>query len=80
MDESEYGVDGRFLRLQEYLADGWEIDPPIFVRPIWHTIHRAQNAYHFILRRQTSLHLLVVPCTLDVDAFVKGKRYPVNHL
>lgn len=80
METWENGSDARFRRLQEYLADGWEIDPPIFVRPIWHSIHRSQDAYHFILRRADALHLLVVPRALDVDTFVKDKRYPLNRL
>jgi len=80
MDEQENSADARFRRLQEYLADGWEIDPPIFVRPVWHSLHRSQDAYHFILRRQDALHLLVVPRAFDVDAFVKDKRYPLSHL
>ncbi len=80
MDGQENGTDMRFRRLQEYLADGWEIDPPIFVRPVWHSLHRSQDAYHFVLRRQDALHLLVVPRAVDVDAFVKNNRYPLNHL
>jgi hypothetical protein len=80
MNGQEHGTDTRFRRLQEYLADGWEIDPPIFVRPVWHSLHRSQDAYHFILRRQDALHLLVVPRAPDVDLFVKNKRYPLNHL
>lgn len=80
MDGQENGTDLRFRRLQEYLADGWEIDPPIFVRPVWHSLHRSQDAYHFVLRRQESLHLLVVPRAVDVDAFVNNNRYPLNHL
>lgn len=80
MDGQEHGTDLRFRRLQEYLADGWEIDPPIFVRPVWHSLHRSQDAYHFVLRRQEALHLLVVPRAVDVDTFVKNNRYPLNHL
>ena len=80
MDGTGVVTDPRFQRLQEYLADGWDIDPPIFVRPVWHTLHQSQDAYHFVLRRAEALHLLVVPRTPDVDLFVSQRRLPLNHL
>ncbi len=80
MDVNSVVVDPRFQRLQEYLANGWDIDPPIFVRPVWHTLHKSQDAYHFILRRANALHLLVVPRAPDVDLFVAERHLPLNHL
>jgi hypothetical protein len=70
----------RYQRLLEYLEDGWAIDPPVFVRPVWHTLHRAQDAYHFILKRADALHLLVVPTSPEVEQFVRGKQLPLNRL
>lgn len=80
MQTTEPLADYRFQRLQAYLQDDWRIDPPIFVRPVWHTRHSAQDAYHFILKRDNALHLLVVPRSADIDRFVLEQALPLNHL
>lgn len=72
--------DVRFRRLQSFLDDGWNIDPPIFVRPVWYSLSDAQSAYHFILKRAGDLQLLVVPACDEVDQFVRDRRLPLNHL
>ncbi len=73
-------VDARFVHLQQCLQDGWAIDPPIFVRPIWHTMVDARDAYHFILKRAGGLQLLVVPTSPEVERFVSDQRLPLNRL
>ncbi|MGH2542238.1 MAG: hypothetical protein ACRERD_27270 [Candidatus Binatia bacterium] len=73
-------IDQRFGRLLEYLQDGWDIDPPIFVRPLWHTLYRQKDAYHFILRRNEALHLLVIPACPEIDQFVRERNLPLNRL
>ncbi len=80
MDGVQTASEQRFQRLREYLEEGWTIDPPIFVRPIWHTLRRTQNAYHFILKRADALNLLVVPVTPEVEEFVRVQRLPLNRL
>ena len=80
MENGQPFPEHRYQRLQEYLQEGWAIDPPIFVRPVWHNLHSAQDAYHFILKRAESLHLLVVPCAPEVDLFVESERFPLNYL
>lgn len=78
--QPESPEDRRFQRLREYIEEGWVIDPPIFVRPVWHSRHRTQDAYHFILKRQEALHLLVLPVTPEVDHFVREQQLPLNRL
>jgi hypothetical protein len=80
MDTVLQGPEQRYTRLREYLDDGWSIDPPIFVRPVWHTVNSAQDAYHFILKRAQSLHLLVVPRSAEIDQFVLKQKIPLNRL
>ena len=80
MDGAYIPGEQRFQRLLEYLEEGWEIDPPIFVRPLWRAIHKPEDAYHFILTRSRELHLLVVPRSPGVDQFVRDRRLPLNRL
>lgn len=80
MDTGQPSTEYRYQRLQSYLQEGWVIDPPIFVRPVWHNLHHPRDAYHFILKRAEALHLLVVPCTPEADHFVQTQQLPLNHL
>lgn len=73
-------MDQRFARLQEYLQDGWSIDQPIFVRPVWHTIQQQKEAYHFILKRGEALHLFVIPLGPEVVDFVQAHNFSLNRL
>lgn len=70
----------RYYQLQEYLQSGWAIEPPIFVRPLWHDLYQFQQAYHFIMRRNQMFHLLVVPSSPQVDDWVKQLNLPLTHL
>ncbi|HBY93554.1 MAG: hypothetical protein M5U01_21130 [Ardenticatenaceae bacterium] len=72
--------DLRFDRLQQYLTDGWAIDPPIFVRPIWHSLADAHDAYHFILKRGNDLQLVVIPASPEVERFISDRHLSLNRL
>ncbi len=80
MESVQVTGEQRYQRLLEYMQEGWHIDPPIFIRPVWHTLHSSQDAYHFILKREQALHLLVVPSSQEVDQFVLDQRLPLNRL
>lgn len=70
----------RFSRLQQYLTEGWAIDPPIFVRPVWYSLADAHDAYHFILKRGGDLQLLVLPASPEVERFINESRLALNRL
>lgn len=73
-------LDQRFKRLLQCLTDGWAIDPPVFVRPVWHAMADAHDAYHFVLKRNGDLQLLVIPASGEVEAFINTHRLPLNRL
>ncbi len=70
----------RYQRLQVYLQEGWSIHPPVFVNPNWSRRHRTSNVYHFILERNSSHQLLVVPSSPKIDQFISEEELQVNHL
>ena len=68
-----------YQRLQIYLQEGWSIHPPVFVNPNSYR-YRTSDTYHFILERNSSHQLLVVPRSPKIDQFISEKQLNVNHL
>ena len=73
-------AESRYQRLQTYLKEGWSIHPPVFMNPSWSYTHHISAAYHFILERNSSHQLLVVPRSPKVDHFISERQLQLNRL
>jgi len=65
--------------LREAIADGWEIVQPIFARPLWSVTDDSTTAFNFVLRRDVSTRLLVVPEGRTVERFIRDRNLIVDY-
>lgn len=65
--------------LRGALADGWEIVQPIFARPLWSVTDDSTTAFNFVLRRDVSTRLLVVPEGRTVERFIRERNLIVDY-
>lgn len=69
-----------YQQLLCYLEAGWQIDPPVFIRPTWHTRTEQKETYHFVLKANDKRMLVSVPQSGAVERFVRDQHLRVNHL
>jgi hypothetical protein len=62
-------------RLKAMLAQGWEIEAPVYVRPRWASTKEV--AYHFILWRGDKVNLVSVPNSPEVQQLVAESNLTV---
>lgn len=77
---SSADVVERYEQLLQYLGNGWEIEPPVFLRPTWHTRAKARETYHFVLKRQSKRWLITVPASPAAERFIAEQDLPVSAL
>lgn len=90
VDESELGrrmteVKSPYVslaRLEEMLAEGWEVEPPVYTRPRWRSTWKRQrkSAYHFVLWREKHVHLVSIPEGPEIRQFLVDHKLPVDHI
>jgi len=75
-------VYSSYAQLMDLLAQGWEIEPPVYVRPRWRSCPRLkrESTYHFVLWRNDSVSLVSVVGCPEVKEFLDLKRLAVDHL
>jgi hypothetical protein len=75
-------VFSSYVHLKEMLAQGWQIEPPVYVRPRWRSVLRAQkeNAYHFILWDGSQVNLVSVIDCPEIQQFLVDQRLPTDYV
>jgi hypothetical protein len=68
--------------LTRMLNEGWQIEPPIYVRPTWQSLRQRRNGdtYHFILRREDKLNLISLQDSPQLQRFLQKKGLAVDRL
>ena len=68
--------------LVSMLAQGWQIEPPVYVRPRWRSSLRLkkENAYHFILWDGEQVSLVSVLDCPEIERFLADNRLAVDRL
>lgn len=56
--------------LETLLAEGWQIEPPVLVRPSWSQQRTGSVDYHFILRCEQRRSLVVIIDSAEVRQFL----------
>lgn len=77
---SSADVVGRYEQLLQYLDSGWEIEPPVLLRPTWHTRAEAKETYHFVLKREDQRWLMTVPVSSAAARFIVEQDLSVSAL
>jgi hypothetical protein len=68
--------------LKAMLSEGWEIEPPVYVRPHWRSTvsARPRKTYHFILWRDRQVNLVSVPESSEIRRFLTQCELAVDAL
>ncbi len=69
------GSDARFHQLQCALAQGWQIEAPVYWRAQWFT--QSKQGYYFILKRGREVDLVVVSESPALRQWIKAQRLKV---
>ena len=67
-------------QLREMLRQGWQIDPPVYVRPRWRSRSESEDTYHFILWRGNKVNLISVADSAEVHSFLEQNGLNVDRL
>jgi hypothetical protein len=75
-------VFSSYAHLKEMLAKGWQIEPPVYVRPRWRPAFRTQkeNTYHFVLWDGNQVNLVSVIDSPEIQQFLADQRLPTDHV
>ena len=68
-----------FGELREALADGFEIVQPIFARPLWTTPDDSATAFNFVLTRERTTRLVIVPEGRTIQRFIRERHLAVDY-
>jgi hypothetical protein len=76
-----------FVHLSALLDQGWQIEPPIYVRPRWraralHAYNQAEreHTYHFVLRHGEKFSLVSVFDCPEVQQLLESEELTVDRL
>jgi hypothetical protein len=62
------------------LGRGWEIRPPVYVRPRWSTREFATNTYHFVVWTEDEVSIASVPECPEIRQFMAARKLAVDRL
>ena len=69
-----------YTHLVATLADGWKIEPPVFVRARRRSANGKENVYHFILWNGTQANLISVIDCPELQHFLDDRKLALDHL
>jgi hypothetical protein len=64
------------------VAQGWRIEPPVYVRPRWRSSLRLKrgNTYHFVLWQGDQVNLVSVLDCPEIGRFLADNKLSVDRL
>jgi len=73
---------GSYEQLLTMLSQGWEIEPPIYVRPRWRPgwQREKENAYHVVLWNGDRVHLVSVRDCAEIQEFLAENGLTIDRL
>jgi hypothetical protein len=71
-----------YEQLLTMLSQGWEIEPPVYVRPRWHSRSGSEkgSAYHFVLWDDHKVKLVSVRDCPEVQRFLAENGMDIDRL
>jgi len=71
-----------YAHLVDLLAQGWQIEPPVYIRPRWRYRLRKmkENTYHFVLWQGDSVNLVSVVDCPEIEGFLAANLLAVDRL
>lgn len=71
-----------YAQLLTMLSQGWEIEPPVYIRPRWQSRSQREreNAYHFVLWSGDKVHLVSVRDCAEIQEFLAENGMDIDRL
>lgn len=71
-----------YAHLIAMLAQGWQIEPPVYIRPCWRSCLRSrkENTYHFVLWNGNKVNLVSVLDCPEVQQFLVDSDLATDRL
>lgn len=71
-----------YTYLMTMLAQGWQIELPVYVRPRWrpHLRSKQENTYHFVLWRGDEVNLVSVLDCPEIQQFLADNNLAIDRL
>ena len=71
-----------YAYLMDMLAQGWQIEPPVYARPRWRSRLRLkkENTYHFVLWHGERVSLVSVVGCPEMEQFLMANELAVDRL
>lgn len=67
-----------FYMLLTALDTGWQIKPPVYLRPRWGSNYAGKQMYHFVLQRGPATTLISVGDSPRLRAFLDEQQIQVD--
>ena len=69
-------------QLLTMVSQGWEIEPPVYIRPRWRSRSRSEkeNAYHFVLWNGDKVNLVSVHDCPEIQQFLVDNGLAIDRL
>lgn len=68
--------------LEELLAQGWKIEPPVYARSDWQSpaASKEGNTYHFVLWRENKVSLVSIREGPEIQQFLTDAELAIDYL
>jgi hypothetical protein len=82
LDEEELMMFSSYAHLMTMLAQGWQIELPVYIRPrrLSRSQMERQNAYHFVLWNGDKVNLVSVRDCPEMQQFLAENGLTVDRL
>ena len=69
-----------YAQLTAMLDQGWQIEPPVYIRPRRRSRSKKENTYHFVLWRDDRVNLVSVLDCPEIQQFLADNRLAIDCL
>ena len=69
-----------FTHLKSTLTEGWQIEPPVYVRARRRSADAPENVYHFILWNGNKVNLVSVRDCSELQQFLDTSKLSIDHI
>jgi hypothetical protein len=76
---TQLGVRKKYGELRAAIAEGFEIQEPIYARPLWSSPDDSHIAFSFVLQREQFTRLITVPDSRTIQQFIRKHNLRIDY-
>jgi hypothetical protein len=76
---TQLGVRKKYGELRAAIAEGFEVQEPIYARPLWSSPDDSRIAYSFVLQREQVTRLITVPDSRTIQQFIRKHNFRIDN-